>query len=138
MKPLPATAPAHACECAGATRRPRAGIVRGMSIGATEGSEKRSRLGRIVARCGAVAVKTSLRPQFSENLTHRNIAIGWGGLWRGAVAVKTSLRTQSHHHHGLSLTTITDTVLRERNTPKHRIRLVSFVARCGAVTNTRN
>ena len=33
----------------------------------------------------------------------------------GAVAVTTSLRTWSQHTHELSLTTITNSVLRERN-----------------------
>ena len=80
-------------------------------------------------------------------------AVGWGGSWRGAarvrsrlavgfpfldtstpygaVAVTTSLRTWSQHTPELSLTTITNSVLRERNTTKHRSRLGRFVARCG-------
>ena len=109
--------------------RPEGGLRMSERRSREQKAEHRSRLGRIVARCGAVAVKTRLRT-WSQH-THEF------SLNTVTDSVSTPSRIQSQHCHGFSsqhthesiLTTITDSVLRERNTPNHRSRLVSFVAR---------
>ena len=69
--------------------RPEGGLRMSERRSREQKAEHRSRLGRFVARCGAGAVTTSLRFQFSAH--------SW---------------IQSHNHHGLSLSTVTHSVLK--------------------------
>ena len=84
--------------------RPEEGLRMSERRSREQKAEHRSRLGRVVARCGAVAVRERLAFGLSLNTV--------------TDSVSTLSRTQSQHCHGLSLNTVTDSVS-ENSTPRN-------------------